>query len=124
MVPVRPTPNGYRMPTEAEWVFMARYEGGRRAGDKPLKYAWGKALPPARGSGNIADRSASSLLPVTVGGYTDGFAAAAPVGRFSPNHAGLHDLSGNVVMHRIKPDNAPQQNGKAAKYLSPTAGRR
>jgi formylglycine-generating enzyme required for sulfatase activity len=97
MVPVRPTPTGYRMPTEAEWVFLARYEGGLHAGDKPLKYGWGKAFPPVKGGGNIADRSASSLLSVTIGGYSDGFAAAAPVGKFSPNQAGIHDLSGNVA---------------------------
>ena len=97
MVPVHPTPNGYRMPTEAEWVFLTRYEGGLRAGDKPLKYGWGDAFPPVNPGSNIADVSASSLLSVTIGGYSDGFAATSPVGKFRPNQAGIHDLSGNVA---------------------------
>jgi formylglycine-generating enzyme required for sulfatase activity len=85
--------NGYRLPTESEWAWAARFageNGGRR-------YPWGDDLPPPTGSGNYADRSASSILANTMSAYNDGFAVSAPVGSANPNGAGLYDLGGNVA---------------------------
>jgi formylglycine-generating enzyme required for sulfatase activity len=96
MVAIVPITTGYRLPTEAEWAFVARYEGGNRADKKPLKYPWGSNRNPPKKSGNYADSSASSNLPVIIKGYADGYRVAAPVGKFPSNAVGIYDLGGNV----------------------------
>jgi len=87
-----PVTTGYRLPTEAEWEFVAR-EGANGA---LRKYPWGDSLPVAPRSGNYADQSATYLTPVVIAGYNDGFRVAASVGSFAPNARGIFDLGGNV----------------------------
>jgi len=87
-----PLANGYRLPTETEWVWAARFHNGEM-----LKYSWGTSLPPKAGSGNFADIAGAPILGTVLPTYNDNFIASAPVGSFSSNEKGLYDLSGNVA---------------------------
>ncbi|MEL7311067.1 MAG: SUMF1/EgtB/PvdO family nonheme iron enzyme [Pseudomonadota bacterium] len=91
--PASPSATGYRLPTEAQWIWLARYQG--RAGS-PLRFGWGNALPPPQKSVNVADEASESLLSNMVFGYNDGYPSTAPVGSFKPNRLGVFDLDGNV----------------------------
>ena len=91
--PVMPVPNGYRLPTEAEWVWAIRYQGRPRASTFP----WGDRLPPRPESGNWAGRSANELVRTLIPGWDDGYASTAPVGTFRPNSIGIYDGGGNVA---------------------------
>jgi formylglycine-generating enzyme required for sulfatase activity len=92
LVAADPIGTGYRLPTEAEWEYCARFTG------KPsgLKYPWGNQFPPTTPSGNWGDRSAKKLLHAVIENYNDGFAGTAPPAKFKANGLGLFDLGGNV----------------------------
>ena len=88
-----PSATGYRLPSEAEWAWAARY----REDGEPLRFPWGEALPPPTRHGNYADRSAGHLVGRIIFGYNDNYAVAAPVGTFEANAKGIFDLGGNVA---------------------------
>jgi formylglycine-generating enzyme required for sulfatase activity len=89
-----PVNNGYRLPTEAEWEFVAR----AAAAGKPLKYPWGAELPVVSGTANIGGTEAMSILGgQSVLGHTDEFPAVAAPALFAPNKMGFYDFAGNVA---------------------------
>jgi formylglycine-generating enzyme required for sulfatase activity len=87
-----PVSNGYRLPTEAEWEFVAR----AASTGKPLKYPWGNDLPVVSGTANLGGSEAFGLLGAALEGHTDEFPAVAAPALFPPNPLGFYDLAGNV----------------------------
>ncbi|MDI9877648.1 formylglycine-generating enzyme family protein [Flectobacillus rivi] len=77
---------GKRLPTEAEWEFVAR------AGRKPSLYYWGQTLKPqGKWQANIFQGTFPQKNTAE-----DGFTATAPVKSFPKNTWGVYDLEGNV----------------------------
>ena len=88
-----PASDGYRLLSEAEWEWLARYAG--RTGS--ARFVWGNTSVIPKRAANIADESAAgSNIEFYVPDYNDGYAQTAPVGSMPPDVAGLYDMAGNV----------------------------
>ncbi|MCS5583238.1 MAG: PEGA domain-containing protein, partial [Pseudomonadales bacterium] len=93
VVGFNPQSSGYRLPSEAEWAWVARTEGSGNT----LRYPWGDQLPPPENAGNFADVTARQYLGEIMFGYDDGYFATAPIGSFTPNQHEILDMAGNVA---------------------------
>ncbi len=84
---IRMSANGFRLPTEAEWEYAARYIDGSTflRGDAPSGWV--------DGNGNGTIETAEIDL---VSWSSDNIAGMQPVGTRSANALGIHDMSGNI----------------------------
>ena len=83
---------GYRLPSEAEWEWLARY--AKRSA--PTQFVWGNQTTLPKAVGNLADESAKNNVAVYIPRYNDGYPELAPIASFPSDKAGLYDLVGNV----------------------------
>ena len=84
---------GYRLPSEAEWAWIARTDGS----GSQLKYPWGTTLPPPENAGNFADITVQNYLGEVMFDYDDDYFASSPVESFDANHYDIYDMAGNVA---------------------------
>jgi formylglycine-generating enzyme required for sulfatase activity len=109
VVLIEPVGTGYRLPTEAEWAWAARFA----AGASNPRFPWGDHAQPPPGSGNYADASAAGIVSSALLSYRDGFPVSAPVGTNGANQLGLFDVGGNVAewvhdRYRIYPNSTTE----------------
>jgi formylglycine-generating enzyme required for sulfatase activity len=95
---VKPLTRGYRLPTEAEWEYAARYVDGHQW----QRFAWGNVLPPPTGAANLAGAESlpkpgpDARLAAALPDYSDEHPVVSPVASYQRSGAGLHDMGGNV----------------------------
>jgi len=93
MFAVSPVTTGYRLPTEAEWAWVAR----RQDQKTEQRYPWLGRFPPKGKVGNYADARIADTLADVVPNYDDNFRGSAPVASFPAWPKGFYDLGGNVA---------------------------
>jgi len=101
---------GYRLPTEAEWAWAARMDGGTI-----MKFPWGDTFPPTSPVENYADNTSAYVTGRILNGYTDGNVVTATVASFPPTTKGLYDIGGNVAEWTHDVYTIPAANGTVGK---------
>ena len=102
----RPDSTGYRLPTEAEWEWLARQKV-----EKKIPSSGEQNTPPSQ-TGNFADESLKGDGEKIID-YNDGFTVSSPVASFVSNDKGLFDMDGmlqNGFMTSIAPPPKPGLN--------------
>ena len=131
----------YRLPTDHEWSCAVgigdREDPARPPEEKSEElidvFPWGVAWPPPRGAGNYSGDEAAGHETwkgqSIMAGYRDDFPETAPVGSFTANRLGIHDLGGNAwewcedlfkppQTHRVMRGGSFNNGGRGGLYAS------
>ena len=84
--------NGYRLPTESEWVWAVRY-ANQFTQDR---FSWGNKMPVREDVGNLAGEEVKKEKMNFIKRYKDNYKKLSPVMSFRSVKSGLFDITGNV----------------------------
>ncbi len=93
MKAVRPLNDGYRLPTEAEWEYIATLA----AGEKAARFPWGSSSWPETKTVNLGGAESHRFVNAPAQDYEDLHTMTAPIRSYPADALGLHDLGGNVA---------------------------
>lgn len=117
----RRTGGGYRLPSEAEWEYVAR------AGATTV-YPWGDDVNDGCAHENLTDATFRRKYPQSgAAACDDGALNTSPVGAYRPNAFGLHDVTGNLgewvedcasqSYEQLPADGSPDRSGDCARHV-------
>ncbi|RUO36856.1 hypothetical protein CWE13_08390 [Aliidiomarina shirensis] len=123
LVDVRLDSRGYRLPSEAEWEFVAKHF--RRAAR--TQYIWGNQSVLRDNQANFADESLRGEQTFVLRDYEDEHKGKAPVGSYPADRNGFYDLAGNVRewvhdYYQLQPISNGNIAPTAEDYLGPDNG--
>ena len=103
---------GYRLPTEAEWEYAARWQGSDNTNAEQYGDVWLTKLNSASGAKADWNNADETKAVAWYGDNAD--SKTHPVGEKRKNALGLHDMSGNVLEWCFdRYDNNPTANDGA-----------
>ena len=117
---INPGSGGYRLPTESEWLYVARNTA--RSGDKQDVAYWGEKERIPRGQGNLAGRESKDQEDWRqYPHHVDDHVQLAPVKSYRPNVLKIYDMDGNAAewLHNFS---ETQEEGKPFDIFGPKQG--
>lgn len=112
--------NGYRLPTEAEWEWLAK----KAKRSQSTTYVWGNQDKLRDNLGNFADKTMNGKQLILFADYEDGKTGVAEVGSYKADRVGLYDMDGNVSewVHDFYTNGLPDMSKRHIDYFGSRSG--